>query len=35
LSVDLVEVDWLTPPIGHLGRVTINYTYGGATPSLE
>jgi hypothetical protein len=35
LSVDLGEVKWLTPPIGHLGRVTISYTYSGAEPSLE
>ncbi|MGH6811577.1 MAG: hypothetical protein ACREDM_04290 [Methylocella sp.] len=35
LSVDLGEVNWLTPQIGHLGRVTISYTYSGAEPSLE
>ena len=35
LSVDLGEVTWLTPQIGHLGRVTISYTYSGAEPSLE
>ncbi|MGH6837873.1 MAG: hypothetical protein ACREDT_03570 [Methylocella sp.] len=35
LRVDLGEVKWLTPPIGHLGHVTISYTYSGAEPSLE
>ncbi|MGH6857282.1 MAG: hypothetical protein ACRECP_06495 [Methylocella sp.] len=35
LSVDLGEVTWLTPPIGHLGRVKITYSYSGADPSLE
>jgi hypothetical protein len=35
LSVDLGKVKWLTPPIGHLGRVTISYSYSGAEPSLE
>ncbi|MGH6856564.1 MAG: hypothetical protein ACRECP_02705 [Methylocella sp.] len=35
LGVDLGTVKWLTPPNGHLGRVTISYTYSGAKPSLE
>ena len=35
LRVDLGEVNWLTPQISHLGRVTISYTYSGAEPSLE
>jgi hypothetical protein len=35
LSVDLGEVDWLTPQIRQLGHVTISYAYSGAEPSLE
>jgi hypothetical protein len=35
LSIDLGEVNWLTPQISHLGRVKISYTYSGAEPSLE
>jgi hypothetical protein len=35
LSVDLGEVNWLTPQIGQLGHVKISYTYSGAEPSLE
>ncbi|MGH6838387.1 MAG: hypothetical protein ACREDT_06240 [Methylocella sp.] len=34
LNVDLGEVKWLTPQIGHLGRVKISYAYSGAEPSL-
>jgi hypothetical protein len=35
LSVDLGEGTWLAPQTGHLGRVTIRYSYSGAEPSLE
>jgi hypothetical protein len=35
LSVDLGDVKWLTPQIGHLGHVKISYSYNGAEPSLE
>ncbi|MGI8568431.1 MAG: hypothetical protein ACR2KT_04875 [Methylocella sp.] len=35
MNVDLGEVIWVTPQIGHLGRVKISYTYSSAEPSLE
>jgi hypothetical protein len=35
LTVDLGEVDWLTPQIRQRGHVTISFTYSGAAPTLE